>query len=85
MKEMDETMMMMMECMRKAMDTRDVDVDFASQMICHHEGAAAMSRVELKWGDDEAALNEARMIIEEQSQEIIELSEFINEHGIPAK
>lgn len=85
MKEMDETMRMMMQCMKKAPDTEDVDVDFANQMICHHQGAIAMSRVELKWGNDEGALNEAKMIIEEQSKEIIELSEFINEHGIPSK
>jgi len=85
MKEMDETMKAMMMCMKKMPDTEDVDVDFANQMICHHQGAIAMSRVELKWGDDEAALEEARLIIEEQSQEIIELSEFVNEHGIPTK
>lgn len=83
MKEMDETMKQMMACMRKTPDTDDVDVDFANQMICHHQGAIAMSRVELKWGDDEAALNEAKTIIEEQAQEIIELAEFVNRHGIP--
>jgi uncharacterized protein (DUF305 family) len=44
-----------------------------------------MSETELKWGNDEPALEEAKRIIEEQSQEIIELAEFLNEHGIPTK
>ncbi|MES2648128.1 MAG: DUF305 domain-containing protein [Bacteroidota bacterium] len=85
MKEMDETMHMMMQCMQKAPDTYDVDVDFANQMICHHQGAIDMSKVELKWGNDEPALNEAKMIIDEQSAEIIEFSQFLNEHGIILK
>ena len=84
MKEMDEAMRRMKQCMKKT-DTDDVDVDFANQMICHHQGAIAMSRIELIYGDDEATLNEARMIIEEQANEIIELAEFLNEHGIPTK
>lgn len=84
MKEMDKAMRRMMQCMRKA-DTEDVDVDFAAQMICHHEGAIAMSRTELKYGDDAAAQEEARLIIQEQSQEIIALSQFINDHGMGTK
>ena len=85
MMEMKKDMMAMMHCMRSVRDTPDPDVDFANLMICHHEGALTMSKTELKWGDDEAALEEAKMIIEEQSQEIIELSEFVNDHGIPTK
>ena len=85
MKEMDETMKMMMMCMKKTPDTHDVDVDFANQMICHHQGAIDMSKVELKWGDDQAALMEAQTIISEQSEEIVELSQFVNDHGMPAK
>lgn len=85
MMEMKEGMRRMMQCMKQLRDTPDPDVDFANLMICHHQGAIAMSNTELKWGDDEAALEEAKTIIEEQSQEIIELSEFINEHGVPTK
>ncbi|MBJ6120094.1 DUF305 domain-containing protein [Pontibacter sp. BT310] len=85
MMEMREDMMAMMHCMRSLKDTPDPDVDFAQLMICHHQGAIAMSNTELKWGDDEMALEEARIIIEEQSQEIIELSEFVNEHGVPTR
>lgn len=83
MMEMREDMMAMMRCMRSVKDTPDPDVDFAQLMICHHEGALAMSNTELKWGDDEMALEEAEIIIEEQSQEIIELAAFLNEHGVP--
>ncbi|PTX13104.1 uncharacterized protein (DUF305 family) [Pontibacter mucosus] len=83
MMEMKRDMQQMMQCMRQVRDTPDPDVDFANLMICHHQGAIAMSNTELKWGDDEMALEEAKLIIEEQSQEIIELSEFVNEHGVP--
>ena len=83
MMEMREDMMAMMHCMRSVKDTPDPDVDFAQLMICHHQGAIAMSETELKWGDDEMALEEAELIIEEQSQEIIELAAFLNEHGVP--
>ncbi|QCR25341.1 DUF305 domain-containing protein [Pontibacter sp. SGAir0037] len=85
MMEMREDMMAMMHCMRSVKDTPDPDVDFAQLMICHHQGAIAMSETELKWGDDAMALEEARLIIEEQSQEIMELAAFLNEHGIPTK
>ena len=44
-----------------------------------------MATTELKYGNDAAAQQEARMIIEEQSKAIIELSDFINSHGMPAK
>jgi uncharacterized protein (DUF305 family) len=85
MMEMRKDMMAMMHCMRSVKDTPDPDVDFAQLMICHHQGALAMSETELKWGDDAMALEEARLIIEEQSQEIMELAAFLNEHGIPKK
>ncbi|WP_169336233.1 DUF305 domain-containing protein [Pontibacter roseus] len=83
--EMREDMMAMMHCMRSVKDTPDPDVDFAQLMICHHEGALAMSNTGLKWGNDEMALEEAEIIIEEQAQEIMELAAFLNEHGIPTK
>lgn len=79
MKEMKHAMHTMMQCMRQV-HASDVDVAYARQMICHHQGALAMSQVELKYGDDAAALEEARMILEEQSRHITELAEFINEH-----
>jgi uncharacterized protein (DUF305 family) len=81
MMEMDESMKMMMKAMQHAPDTDDVDVDFAQLMIIHHQGAIDMSRVELKWGHEEAARSEAQMIIDEQSKEIGELKDFINAHG----
>lgn len=81
MMEMKHAMHLMMQCMRKVR-TPDVDIMWASQMICHHQGALDMSKTELKYGDDEAALNEAALIIEEQSMHIMELAEFINEHEI---
>ncbi|GAB3832136.1 hypothetical protein GCM10028895_49430 [Pontibacter rugosus] len=85
MMEMKKDMQRMMQCMRQVRDTPDPDIDFANLMICHHQGALAMSNTELKWGDDAPALEEAELIIEEQAQEVIELSEFINAHGVPTK
>lgn len=81
MMEMKHAMHTMMQCMRQVHST-DADILWASQMICHHQGALDMSQIELKYGDDDAALEEARMIIEEQSMHIMELAEFINEHVV---
>ncbi len=63
--------------------TMDPDVDFAEMMIHHHQGAIDMSRVELKYGVAEMALEEAQMIVDHQEEEIIELARFRNEHGQP--
>lgn len=81
MMEMKHAMHTMMQCMRKV-HSPDVDLMWASQMICHHQGALAMSEIELKYGNDAAALEEARMIIEGQSRHIMELAEFINAHEV---
>jgi uncharacterized protein (DUF305 family) len=83
-KEMKHALHTMMQCMRKV-QSRDVDVAYARQMICHHQGALAMSQMELKYGNDEAALHEAEMIIEEQSMHIRELQEFVDKHGVSDK
>ena len=46
MKQMDATMQAMMMAMNKAANFKDVDVDFASQMMAHHAGALGMAEVE---------------------------------------
>lgn len=83
MNDMDMTMMKMDEAMKAMHYTSDPDYDFAEMMIHHHQGAIDMSRVELKYGVAEMALEEAQMIIDHQEEEIIELARFRNEHGQP--
>ncbi|TKK66298.1 DUF305 domain-containing protein [Ilyomonas limi] len=80
MKQLDKSMQVMMMGMNKASNIKNVDVDFASQMMAHHAGALGMSEVELKWGRDHATLSEASMIIKEQAKEIVELGRFVKQH-----
>lgn len=80
-KEIDAAMKTMINCMKAAGRSNDVDVNYAAQMICHHQGALDMSTIELKYGDDTAARAEASKIITEQSAHIMMLANFINMHG----
>ena len=80
MMEMMSSMEKMMMEMEKLQDLNDVDVQFAEQMIVHHQAAIEMSRIELKWGHEPAAKAEAQKIIDEQSAEIAELKAFVNSH-----
>ena len=83
--EMEEAMEKMELGFQAAPDTQDPDLDFSELIIRHHLGAMDMARVELEVGHHEFTLDEAKMIIEGQAQEMIEFSEYINEHGIPSE
>ena len=48
----------------------DVDQDFATMMIAHHQGAIDMALAELRYGRDEKLRRIAQEIIVEQQQEI---------------
>jgi uncharacterized protein (DUF305 family) len=48
----------------------NVDRDFATMMIAHHEGAIAMANAELHYGTNEQLHRIAQEIIVEQHQEI---------------
>jgi uncharacterized protein (DUF305 family) len=48
----------------------NVDRDFATMMIAHHEGAIAMANAELHYGSNEQLHRIAQEIIVEQRQEI---------------
>jgi uncharacterized protein (DUF305 family) len=50
--------------------TGDVDVDFASMMIPHHQGAIDMALAELRYGKNEQLRRIAQEIIVDQQQEI---------------
>ena len=83
MMEMDMVMMKMNQTMRALNKSHDPDYDFAEMMIHHHQGAIDMSKIELEYGKQEATLEEAKMIIEDQEKDIIELGKFKNQHGQP--
>jgi uncharacterized protein (DUF305 family) len=51
--------------------TGDVDADFASLMIPHHQGAIDMAVLELRYGHNEQLRRIAQEIIVDQQQEII--------------
>jgi Uncharacterized protein conserved in bacteria len=58
----------------------DPDHHFAMMMIMHHEGAINMANVVLREGEDATMAKLARNIVQKQSQEIVELKAFLQEH-----
>ncbi|TDN36959.1 DUF305 domain-containing protein [Hymenobacter sp. UV11] len=82
-KEMDAAIADMIEHMRSSPNTLDVDYDFAEVFKRHHQGIVKMSSIEVEFGDDDPVTDEGKMIIRDQGQEVIELSQFINKHGYP--
>ncbi len=69
-----DAMMKMHGPMMKAAMIKDPDLAFNCGMIAHHQGAIAMSEVELKLGKDEKSKEMAQMIIDAQRKEIEEMT-----------
>ncbi|WP_095089792.1 DUF305 domain-containing protein [Mesorhizobium sophorae] len=67
--EMNAAMDRMMEAMQ-ARATGDVDRDFATMMIPHHQGAIDMAVAELRYGTNPQLKRIAQEIIVDQQQEI---------------
>lgn len=82
-KEMKTAMKQMIQAYSRVPNTADVDVDFVRRLIEHHKGAIAMATLELKYGNDKAADDEAELIISEQQGALKELARFVNKHGVP--
>lgn len=55
----------------------DADVAFTCGMIAHHQGAIAMSEVQLKYGKDPAMRAMAEAIVKAQKQEIAEMKSWL--------
>lgn len=60
----------MMRPMESMNTSGDVDTDFASLMIPHHQGAIDMAKIELEHGQNEELKKMARAIVDSQAKEI---------------
>ncbi len=67
--------------MMQGMMKKDADVAFVCGMIAHHMGAIRMSEVELKFGDNEWAKKNAQKIIDAQTKEISEMTEWLDKEA----
>lgn len=77
MMEHEESMMKMAKMADIQFITGDIDNDFATLMIPHHQAAIENSMTYLKYGNDELVTIWAHNIIETQKMEIIELSNWL--------
>lgn len=67
--------------MMQGMMKKDADVAFVCGMIAHHMGAISMSEVELEYGDNEWARKTAQKIIDAQTKEIAEMTEWLDKEA----
>ena len=67
--------------MMQGMMKKDADVAFVCGMIAHHMGAISMSEVELKFGDNEWAKKNAQKIIDAQTKEIAEMTDWLDKEA----
>jgi uncharacterized protein (DUF305 family) len=73
-----------MEKMHKDMSmemTGEPDVDFATGMLPHHQGAVDMAKVELQYGKDPELRKLAEDIIKSQETEIAFMKAWLAKHG----
>ncbi len=69
----------MMHDMQMA-STGDVDKDFVTMMIPHHQGAIDMAKVELQYGKDPAIKKLAETIVAAQEEEIAGMKAWLARH-----
>jgi uncharacterized protein (DUF305 family) len=73
--------------MMKGMDVRpsgNIDRDFATMMIAHHQGAIDMARAELHYGSNERLRRLAQEIVVAQQQEIAVMQTVIDQELSPS-
>ena len=79
----ESTMMNIMHEMTSKMESinmkGNVDHDFAEMMIVHHQAAIDMAQQEIDAGNDNTLKKFAKKIIEDQSREIKELQQWLQE------
>ena len=71
----------MYQNMVQAMMQNDADVAFVCGMIAHHQGAIDMAKVELQEGDDQWAKKMAQKVIDAQTQEIVEMTDWLRKNA----
>jgi uncharacterized protein (DUF305 family) len=76
-KEQQDHMMKMDQIADVQLITGDIDNDFATLMIQHHNSAIENSEAYLMYGNNEELLAMAHKMIEDQKKEIMELSEWL--------
>lgn len=70
--------------MMKGMDmqlTGEADVDFARNMIPHHQAAIAMAKIELQHGKDPELKKMAEKMISDQEKEVAMLKAWLSKSG----
>ncbi|OJF90767.1 hypothetical protein AX761_23090 [Rhizobium sp. 58] len=70
-------MMQMNKDMMQGMMHKDPDVAFVCGMIAHHMGAIDMSKVEQKFGKNAWAKEMAQKVIDAQTREIADMTEWL--------
>jgi uncharacterized protein (DUF305 family) len=78
--DMDTSMKKMDHDMASAPMTGDVDHDFVTMMIPHHQGAIDMAKGELSYGKDPAMRHLAEEIISAQKTEIALMNRWLKNH-----
>ena len=74
-------MMQMDKDMMQGMMKKDPDVAFVCGMIAHHQGAIDMANVELKYGDNAWAKEMAQKVIDAQTKEIADMTDWLKDNA----
>jgi len=82
--DMKKMMMGMNEKMSAMKSSGNADVDFATMMRIHHQGAIDMAEAELRDGKDPEMRGMAKDIIRAQKKEIAQLDKFLEKNGSAA-
>ena len=75
----------MMQNMHTMKMTEDPDHDFATMMKVHHEGAIAMSNIEIAHGANAELKQVAQKMIDDSQKDISELNSFLTSHQPDSK
>ena len=70
----------MMEGMHGMAMTGDVDKDFVTMMIPHHQGAIDMAEVVIRYGRDPQIKALAEAVVKAQETEIAEMKDWLAKH-----
>lgn len=79
--EMQKSMQTMMDKMKSMQMSGDVDKDFATMMISHHEDGISMAKLEVKNGMADKLKQMAKKGIADQQKDISELKSWLSSHN----